>query len=201
LDAIPYLVEREGTTNENNPETHAVVKKVRAHLEAKYSGKMLLAEANQWPEDVRQYFGDGDECHMAYHFPMMPRLYMSIAMEDRYPLVEIMAQTPDIPGNCQWAIFLRNHDELTLEMVTSKERDYMYRMYAAEPRARVNLGIRRRLAPLMENDVDTIKLMNSLLLSMPGSPIIYYGDEIGMGDNVYLGDRNAVRTPMQWNPE
>jgi maltose alpha-D-glucosyltransferase/alpha-amylase len=201
LDAIPYLCERDGTNNENLPETHRVLKQLRAELDRRYQSRFFLAEANQWPEDVHQYFGDGDECHMAYHFPLMPRMYMAIAQEDRHPIVEIMRQTPDIPGNCQWAIFLRNHDELTLEMVTSKERDYMYQMYAAEPRARVNLGIRRRLAPLMENDVDTIKLMNSLLLSMPGSPIIYYGDEIGMGDNVYLGDRNGVRTPMQWNPE
>ncbi len=201
LDAIPYLVEREGTSNENLPETHAVIKKIRAAIDAKYAGRLLLAEANQWPEDVRDYFGDGDECHMAYHFPLMPRMYMAIAQEDRHPVIEIMQQTPDIPANCQWAIFLRNHDELTLEMVTSKERDYMYRMYAADPRARINLGIRRRLAPLMENDIDRIKLMNSLLLSMPGSPIIYYGDEIGMGDNIFLGDRNGVRTPMQWSPD
>ena len=163
--------------------------------------RMLLAEANQWPEDVRDYFGDGDECHMAFHFPLMPRMYMAIAQEDRHPIVEIMEQTPDIPANAQWAIFLRNHDELTLEMVTSKERDYMYQMFAADPRARLNLGIRRRLAPLLENDPERIKLMNSLLLSMPGSPIIYYGDEIGMGDNFYIGDRNGVRTPMQWSPD
>ncbi len=201
LDAIPYLVEREGTNNENLPETHAVIKEIRAAIDAKYGDRLLLAEANQWPEDVRDYFGDGDECQMAYHFPLMPRMYMAIAQEDRHPVIEIMQQTPDIPANCQWAIFLRNHDELTLEMVTSKERDYMYRMYAADPRARINLGIRRRLAPLMENDVDRIKLMNSLLLSMPGSPIIYYGDEIGMGDNIFLGDRNGVRTPMQWTPD
>jgi maltose alpha-D-glucosyltransferase/alpha-amylase len=201
LDAIPYLVERESTSNENLPETHAMIKQIRAVIDARYSGRLLLAEANQWPEDVCDYFGDGDECHMAYHFPLMPRIYMAIAQEDRHPIVEILQQTPEIPGNCQWAIFLRNHDELTLEMVTSKERDYMYRMYAADPRARVNLGIRRRLAPLMENDVDRIKLMNSLLLSMPGSPIIYYGDEIGMGDNIFLGDRNGVRTPMQWSPD
>ena len=201
LDAIPYLVEREGTNNENLPETHAVIKKLRAAIDGKYAGRLLLAEANQWPEDVRDYFGDGDECHMAYHFPLMPRMYMAIAQEDRHPVIEIMQQTPDIPANCQWAVFLRNHDELTLEMVTSKERDYMYRMYAADPRARINLGIRRRLAPLMENDMDRIKLMNSLLLSMPGSPIIYYGDEIGMGDNIFLGDRNGVRTPMQWSPD
>jgi maltose alpha-D-glucosyltransferase/alpha-amylase len=201
LDAIPYLVEREGTNNENLPETHEVLRKIRAALEGSYQNKLLLAEANQWPEDVREYFGNGDECHMAYHFPLMPRMYMAIAQEDRFPVVEIMQQTPDIPENCQWAIFLRNHDELTLEMVTSKERDYMYRMYAADPRARINLGIRRRLAALVENNIDTIKLMNSLLLSMPGSPIVYYGDEIGMGDNIFLGDRDGVRTPMQWTPD
>src|SRR5262245_4859561 len=201
LDAIPYLCEREGTNNENLPETHAVIKQIRAALGSRYQKRLLLAEANQWPEDVREYFGDGDECHMAYHFPLMPRIYMAIAQEDRHPIVEIMGQTPDIPENCQWAIFLRNHDELTLEMVTSKERDYMYRMYAADARARINLGIRRRLAPLMENDPDRIKLMNSVLLSMPGAPIVYYGDEIGMGDNIFLGDRNGVRTPMQWSPD
>jgi len=201
LDAIPYLIERDGTSNENLPETHAVIRQIRAQVDANYKNRLLLAEANQWPEDVREYFGEGDECHMAYHFPLMPRIYMAIAQEDRHPVVEIMQQTPEIPENCQWAIFLRNHDELTLEMVTSKERDYMYRMYAADPRARINLGIRRRLAPLMENDRERIKLMNSLLLSMPGSPIIYYGDEIGMGDNIFLGDRNGVRTPMQWSPD
>lgn len=201
LDAIPYLCEREGTNNENLPETHAVIRQIRAQVDMHYQNRLLLAEANQWPEDVREYFGDGDECHMAYHFPLMPRIYMAIAQEDRHPVFEIMQQTPDIPENCQWAIFLRNHDELTLEMVTSKERDYMYRMYAADPRARINLGIRRRLAPLMENDRERIKLMNSLLLSMPGSPIIYYGDEIGMGDNIFLGDRDGVRTPMQWSPD
>ncbi|MGH8687176.1 MAG: maltose alpha-D-glucosyltransferase [Burkholderiales bacterium] len=201
LDAIPYLVEREGSSNENLPETHAVIKKIRAALDARYPAKLLLAEANQWPEDVREYFGEADECQMAYHFPLMPRMYMAIAQEDRHPVVEIMQQTPEIPESCQWAIFLRNHDELTLEMVTSKERDYMYRTYAADTRARVNLGIRRRLAPLLENDVDRIKLMNSLLLTMPGSPIIYYGDEIGMGDNIHLGDRDGVRTPMQWSPD
>ncbi|PKO57586.1 MAG: alpha-amylase, partial [Betaproteobacteria bacterium HGW-Betaproteobacteria-18] len=201
LDAIPYLCEREGTSNENLPETHAVIRQIRAQVDAHYQNRLLLAEANQWPEDVREYFGDGDECHMAYHFPLMPRIYMAIAQEDRHPVVEIMQQTPEIPENCQWAIFLRNHDELTLEMVTSKERDYMYRMYAADPRARINFGIRRRLAPLMENDHERIKLMNSILLSMPGSPIIYYGDEIGMGDNIFLGDRNGVRTPMQWNAD
>ena len=201
LDAIPYLCVREGTNNENLPETHAVIRQLRALVDARYQNRLLLAEANQWPEDVREYFGEGDECHMAYHFPLMPRIYMAIAQEDRHPVVEIMQQTPEIPENCQWAIFLRNHDELTLEMVTSKERDYMYHMYAADPRARINLGIRRRLAPLMENDRERIKLMNSLLLSMPGSPIIYYGDEIGMGDNIFLGDRDGVRTPMQWSPD
>jgi maltose alpha-D-glucosyltransferase/alpha-amylase len=201
LDAIPYLVEREGTNNENLRETHAVIKQLRAAIDAHYENRFLLAEANQWPEDVREYFGDGDECHMAYHFPLMPRIYMAIAQADRYPIIEIMQQTPDIPDSCQWAIFLRNHDELTLEMVTSKERDYMYTTYAADLQARINLGIRRRLAPLMENDLDRIKLMNSLLLSMPGSPILYYGDEIGMGDNFFIGDRNGVRTPMQWSPD
>jgi len=201
LDAIPYLVEREGTNNENLRETHEVIKRLRAAIDVNYRNRFLLAEANQWPEDVREYFGDGDECHMAYHFPLMPRIYMSIAQEDRHPITEIMQQTPDIPDNCQWAIFLRNHDELTLEMVTSKERDYMYATYASDVRARINLGIRRRLSPLMENDHERIKLMNSLLLSMPGSPILYYGDEIGMGDNVFIGDRNGVRTPMQWSPD
>ncbi len=201
LDAIPYLIEREGTSNENLRETHAVIKQLRAAIDAHYENRFLLAEANQWPEDVREYFGDGDECQMAYHFPLMPRIYMAIAQEDRYPIIEIMQQTPDIPETCQWAIFLRNHDELTLEMVTSKERDYMYTTYAADLQARINLGIRRRLAPLMENNLDRIKLMNSLLLSMPGSPILYYGDEIGMGDNFFIGDRNGVRTPMQWSPD
>jgi len=201
LDAIPYLIERDGTSNENLRETHEVIKEIRARLDAKYPGRLLLAEANMWPEDVREYFGDGDECHMAYHFPLMPRMYMAIAQEDRHPVVEILAQTPDIPDNCQWAIFLRNHDELTLEMVTSRERDYMYSMYASDPRARINLGIRRRLAPLLENEMDRIKLMNSLLLSMPGTPVLYYGDEIGMGDNIFLGDRDGVRTPMQWTSD
>lgn len=201
LDAIPYLCERDGTSNENLPETHAVIKKLRAAIDAKYRNRFLLAEANMWPEDVREYFGEGDECHMAYHFPLMPRMYMAIAQEERHPIVEIVQQTPEIPEGCQWAIFLRNHDELTLEMVTSKERDYMYLMYAADLRARVNVGIRRRLAPLMENDIDRVKLMNAMLLSMPGSPIIYYGDEIGMGDNFFVGDRNGVRTPMQWSPD
>ena len=201
LVAIPDLCVREGATNENLPETHAVIQQMRAVVDAHYHGRMFLAEANQWPEDVRDYFGDGDECHMAYHFPLMPRMFMAIAQEDRYPIVEILEQTPDIPDICQWAIFLRNHDELTLEMVTDRERDYMYRTYAADPRMRVNVGIRRRLAPLLDNDLGKIKLMNSLLLSMPGTPIIYYGDEIGMGDNIYLGDRNGVRTPMQWSPD
>jgi maltose alpha-D-glucosyltransferase/alpha-amylase len=201
LDAIPYLCVREGTNNENLPETHAVIRQMRAVIDTHYQNRMLLAEANQWPEDVREYFGDGDECHMAYHFPLMPRIFMAVAQEDRHPVVEIMNQTPGIPDNCQWAIFLRNHDELTLEMVTHRERDYMYQMYAADPRMRVNVGIRRRLAPLMENNRDKIELMNFLLMTMPGSPILYYGDEIGMGDNIFLGDRNGVRTPMQWSPD
>ena len=201
LDAIPYLCEREGTNNENLPETHAIIKKMRAELDAYAKGKVLLAEANQWPEDVQEYFGHGDECHMAYHFPLMPRIYMAIAQEDRFPITDILRQTPDIPGNCQWALFLRNHDELTLEMVTDVERDYLWSTYANDPRARINVGIRRRLAPLMDNDRRKIELMNSLLLSFPGTPIIYYGDEIGMGDNIYLGDRNGVRTPMQWTPD
>ncbi len=201
LDAVPYLCEREGTNNENLPETHTVLKLLRAALDQYAPGKVLLAEANQWPEDVQQYFGDGDECHMAYHFPLMPRIYMAIAQEDRFPIADIMRQTPEIPENCQWAMFLRNHDELTLEMVTDVERDYLWSTYAADPRARINLGIRRRLAPLMDNDRRKIELMNSILMSMPGTPIIYYGDEIGMGDNIYLGDRNGVRTPMQWTPD
>ncbi|HLX14025.1 MAG TPA: maltose alpha-D-glucosyltransferase [Bradyrhizobium sp.] len=201
LDAIPYLCERDGTNNENLPETHAVIKRLRAELDAYAKGKVLLAEANQWPEDVQEYFGNGDECHMAYHFPLMPRIYMAIAQEDRFPITDILRQTPDIPANCQWALFLRNHDELTLEMVTDVERDYLWSTYANDPRARINVGIRRRLAPLMDNDRRKIELMNSLLLSFPGTPIIYYGDEIGMGDNIYLGDRNGVRTPMQWTPD
>ncbi|HZD53951.1 MAG TPA: maltose alpha-D-glucosyltransferase, partial [Woeseiaceae bacterium] len=201
LDAIPYLCVREGTSNENLPETHAVIKEIRRTVDREFPNRMLLAEANQWPEDVREYFGSGDECHTAYHFPLMPRMYMSLAQEDRHPLVEIMQQTPEIPETCQWTIFLRNHDELTLEMVTDKERDYMYETYASDPRMRVNIGIRRRLAPLMDNDPDKIRLMKSLLLSMPGSPILYYGDELGMGDNFYLGDRNGVRTPMQWSSD
>jgi maltose alpha-D-glucosyltransferase/alpha-amylase len=201
LDAIPYLCERDGTNNENLPETHAIVRKLRAELDAYAKGKVLLAEANQWPEDVQEYFGSGDECHMAYHFPLMPRIYMAIAQEDRFPITDILRQTPDIPANCQWALFLRNHDELTLEMVTDVERDYLWSTYANDPRARINVGIRRRLAPLMDNDRRKIELMNSLLLSFPGTPIVYYGDEIGMGDNIYLGDRNGVRTPMQWTPD
>jgi maltose alpha-D-glucosyltransferase / alpha-amylase len=201
LDAIPYLCERDGTNNENLPETHAIIRRLRAELDAYARGKVLLAEANQWPEDVQEYFGNGDECHMAYHFPLMPRIYMAIAQEDRFPITDILRQTPDIPANCQWALFLRNHDELTLEMVTDVERDYLWSTYANDPRARINVGIRRRLAPLMDNDRRKIELMNSLLLSFPGTPIIYYGDEIGMGDNIYLGDRNGVRTPMQWTPD
>jgi maltose alpha-D-glucosyltransferase/alpha-amylase len=201
LDAVPYLFEREGTNCENLPETHQALKDLRAHVDGRYDDKMLLAEANMWPDEVVDYFGDGDECHMAFHFPLMPRMFMAIRMEDRFPIIDILDETPDIPDGAQWAIFLRNHDELTLEMVTSRERDYMYNMYAADKRARINLGIRRRLAPLLENDPGRIKLMNSLLLSMPGSPILYYGDEIGMGDNIYLGDRDGVRTPMQWRPE
>jgi maltose alpha-D-glucosyltransferase/alpha-amylase len=201
LDAIPYLIEREGTSNENLQETHAVIRELRRKLDERYRDRMFLAEANMWPEDVREYFGDGDECHMAYHFPLMPRMFMAIAMEDRHPIVDILQQTPEIPDACQWAIFLRNHDELTLEMVTNRERDYMWSTYAVEQRARINLGIRRRLAPLMENDRDRVKLMKSLVLSMPGSPIIYYGDEIGMGDNIFLGDRDGVRTPMQWTSD
>lgn len=201
LDAIPYLVEREGTNNENLPETHVVLKQIRAALDAAYPDRLLLAEANQWPEDTQEYFGEGDECHMAFHFPLMPRMYMAIAKEDRFPITDILRQTPEIPENCQWAIFLRNHDELTLEMVTDEERDYLWNTYAADRRARINLGIRRRLAPLMQRDRRRIELMNALLLSMPGTPVVYYGDEIGMGDNIYLGDRDGVRTPMQWSPD
>ncbi len=201
LDAVPYLVEREGTNNENLPETHGILKKIRAELDAHYPDRMLLAEANQWHEDTQNYFGNGDECHMAFHFPLMPRMYMAIAQEDRFPITDIMRQTPAIPDNCQWAIFLRNHDELTLEMVTDKERDYLWQTYASDPRARLNLGIRRRLAPLLERDRRRIELMKSLLLTMPGTPVIYYGDEIGMGDNLHLGDRDGVRTPMQWSSD
>ncbi len=201
LDAVPYLIEREGTSNENLPETHAILKRIRAEVDAHYPDRLLLAEANMWPEDAQQYFGRGDECHMAFHFPLMPRMYMAIAQEDRFPISDIMRQTPEIPPTCQWAIFLRNHDELTLEMVTDKERDYLWQVYAADRRARINLGIRRRLAPLMERDRRRVELMKSLLITMPGTPVIYYGDEIGMGDNIHLGDRDGVRTPMQWSAD
>jgi len=199
LDAVPYLIERDGTSNENLPETHDILKKIRAELDRTYPDRFLIAEANMWPEDTKDYFGEGDECHMAFHFPLMPRMYMAIAREDRFPITDIMRQTPAIPDNCQWAIFLRNHDELTLEMVTDKERDYLWSTYASDRRARINLGIRRRLAPLLERDRRRVELMNCLLLSMPGTPVIYYGDEIGMGDNIHLGDRDGVRTPMQWS--
>ncbi|MDE3153846.1 MAG: maltose alpha-D-glucosyltransferase [Acidobacteriota bacterium] len=198
LDAVPYLVEREGTNCENLPETHAVIRRIRQHIDDHYENRMLLAEANQWPSDVRAYFGEADECHMAYHFPLMPRIFMGLHLEDRHPITDILEQTPAIPDSSQWALFLRNHDELTLEMVTDEERDYMYLAYSADPQARLNLGIRRRLAPLMGNSRRRIELLTSILFSFPGTPIIYYGDEIGMGDNVYLGDRNGVRTPMQW---
>jgi maltose alpha-D-glucosyltransferase/alpha-amylase len=201
LDAIPYLIERDGTNCENLPETHEVLKKLRAALDAEFPNRIFLAEANQWPSDVRPYFGNSDECHMAFHFPVMPRMYMALRKEDRTPIVDIMRQTPEIPPDCQWAVFLRNHDELTLEMVTNEERDYMYREYARDPRMRINVGIRRRLGPLMEGGRRQMELMNALLMSMPGTPIIYYGDEIGMGDNIYLGDRNGVRTPMQWSAD
>ena len=201
LDAIPYLVERDGTNCENLPETHVVIKHLRAKLDERHANRMILAEANQWPSDVRAYFGDGDECHMAFHFPLMPRLFMGLRLEDRHPVVEIMRQTPAIPESCQWGLFLRNHDELTLEMVTNDERDYMYLAYSADPRMRVNVGIRRRLAPLLENNRRRIELLMSILLTFPGTPIMYYGDEIGMGDNIYLGDRNGVRTPMQWSAD
>jgi maltose alpha-D-glucosyltransferase/alpha-amylase len=198
LDAVPYLVEREGTSCENLPETHAVLKAIRRHIDERWPNRMLLAEANQWPADVCAYFGNGDEVHLAYHFPLMPRIFMGLHLEEREPIVDVMEKTPSIPDLCQWALFLRNHDELTLEMVSDEERDYMHLAYSADPQARLNLGIRRRLAPLMGNDRRRIELLNSLLFSFPGTPIIYYGDEIGMGDNVYLGDRNGVRTPMQW---
>src|SRR6184192_3174334 len=201
LDAVPYLFEREGTNCENLPETHEFLREMRKHIDDNYPNRMLLAEANQWPEDAVAYFGNGDECHMNFHFPIMPRLFMSIRMEDRFPIVDILAQTPPIPDNSQWALFLRNHDELTLEMVTDEERDYMYRSYTQDRAARINLGIRRRLAPLLGNDRKRIELMNGLLLSLPGTPVIYYGDEIGMGDNIFLGDRNGVRTPMQWSAD
>jgi maltose alpha-D-glucosyltransferase/alpha-amylase len=201
LDAVPYLFEREGTNCENLPETHAYLKRVRKEVDSLYPDKVLLAEANQWPADVVQYFGDGDECHMAFHFPVMPRIFMAVRREQRYPISEIMAQTPEIPDNCQWGIFLRNHDELTLEMVTDEERDYMYAEYAQDPRMKANIGIRRRLAPLLDNSRDQMELFTALLFSLPGSPVLYYGDEIGMGDNIYLGDRDGVRTPMQWSPD
>ena len=201
VDAIPYLVEREGTNCENLPETHAVMKRIRYEIDKDYAARTILAEANQWPDDVRIYYGDGDECHMAFHFPLMPRIYMALRQEDRLPITDIMAQTPEIPHNCQWGLFLRNHDELTLEMVSDDERDYMYLAYSADPRTRINLGIRRRLAPLLDNNRRRIELLNSLLFSFPGTPIVYYGDEIGMGDNTYLGDRNGVRTPMQWTAD
>jgi maltose alpha-D-glucosyltransferase/alpha-amylase len=201
LDAVPYLLEREGTNCENLPETHAALRELRKHVDEKYRDRMLLAEANQWPEDAVAYFGNGDECHMAFHFPVMPRLFMALRMEDRYPITDILKLTPPIPDNCQWAMFLRNHDELTLEMVTDEERDYMYRTYARDRETRINLGIRRRLAPLLENDRPRIEMMNALLFALPGTPVLYYGDEIGMGDNIFLGDRNGVRTPMQWSSD
>jgi maltose alpha-D-glucosyltransferase/alpha-amylase len=199
LDAVPYLVEREGTSCENLPETHEILKDLRRKLDKEFPGRMLLAEANQWPADLRPYFGDGDEFHMAFHFPLMPRMFMGVKLEDRKPITEILQQTPEIPPSCQWCLFLRNHDELTLEMVKDLERDYMYDTYAQNKTMRINLGIRRRLAPLLDNDRRRIELMNGILMSLPGTPIIYYGDEIGMGDNINLGDRNGVRTPMQWS--
>ncbi len=205
LDAVPYLFVRDGTNGENLPETHEYLKRVRKEVDSRYADKVLLAEANQWPSDVVEYFGDydsgGDECHMAFHFPLMPRIFMAVRRESRYPISEILAQTPKIPANCQWGIFLRNHDELTLEMVTDEERDYMYSEYAKDPRMKANIGIRRRLAPLLDNSRDQMELFTSLLMSLPGSPVLYYGDEIGMGDNIYLGDRDGVRTPMQWSPD
>jgi maltose alpha-D-glucosyltransferase/alpha-amylase len=201
LDAVPYLFERDGTNCENLPETHEYLKRVRKEVDAAFPGRVLLAEANQWPEDVVDYFGDGDECQMCFHFPVMPRMFMSVRREQRYPVTEILARTPDIPEGCQWGIFLRNHDELTLEMVTDEERDYMYAEYAKDPRMKRNIGIGRRLAPLVDNDRRVAELLHALLFSFPGSPILYYGDEIGMGDNIYLGDRDSVRTPMQWSPD
>jgi maltose alpha-D-glucosyltransferase/alpha-amylase len=201
LDAVPYLFEREGTNCENLPETHAFLKRLRTHVDRYYPNRMLLAEANQWPEDAAAYFGTGDECHMAFHFPIMPRIFMAVWMEDRFPIIDIIEQTPSIPESCQWALFLRNHDELTLEMVTDEERDYMYRIYAKDPTARINLGIRRRLAPLLGNHRRKMEIMNILLFTLTGTPAVYFGDEIGMGDNYYLGDRNGVRTPMQWSTD
>jgi maltose alpha-D-glucosyltransferase/alpha-amylase len=201
LDAVPYLYERDGTNGENLPETHAFLKRLRTEIDSKYPDRVLLAEANQWPEDVVDYFGDGDECHMAFHFPVMPRMFMALRREEATPIYEILSRTPEIPENCQWGLFLRNHDELTLEMVTDEERDYMYSEYAKDPRMKINVGIRRRLAPLLDNGRDEIELMHAILFSLPGSPILYYGDEIAMGDNVYLGDRDGVRTPMQWTSD
>ncbi len=201
LDAVPYLFEEEGTNCENLPRTHEYLKRIRKEIDADYPDRVLLAEANQWPADVVEYFGEGDECHMAFHFPLMPRIFMSVRREQRYPISEILSQTPQIPDGCQWGIFLRNHDELTLEMVTDEERDYMYSEYAGDPRMKANIGIRRRLAPLLENSRDQMELFTALLLSLPGSPVLYYGDEIGMGDNIWLGDRDGVRTPMQWTPD
>ncbi len=201
LDAVPYLYEREGTNCENLPETHAYLRRVRAEIDARYPDRVLLAEANQWPEDVVHYFGEGDECHMAFHFPAMPRMFMALRREEAKPILEILDRTPAIPDNCQWGLFLRNHDELTLEMVTDDERDYMYEEYAKDPRMKINLGIRRRLAPLLDAGRDEIELMHAILFSLPGAPVLYYGDEIGMGDNVYLGDRDGVRTPMQWTSD
>ncbi|WP_084540932.1 maltose alpha-D-glucosyltransferase [Nocardioides alkalitolerans] len=205
LDAVPYLYERPGTNGENLPETHDLLKRVRRFVDENYPGRVLLCEANQWPADVVEYFGDfesgGDECHMAFHFPVMPRIFMAVRRESRFPISEILEQTPEIPSNCQWGIFLRNHDELTLEMVTDEDRDYMWSEYAQDPRMKANIGIRRRLAPLLDNDINRLELFNALLLSLPGSPVLYYGDEIGMGDNIWLGDRDGVRTPMQWTPD
>ncbi|MCM3884913.1 maltose alpha-D-glucosyltransferase [Frankia sp. R82] len=201
LDAVPYLYVRDNTNGENLPETHEYLRRVRKEVDAKYADRVLLAEANQWPSDVVEYFGADDECHMAFHFPLMPRIFMAVRRESRYPISEILAQTPQIPTNCQWGIFLRNHDELTLEMVTDDERDYMWAEYAKDPRMKANIGIRRRLAPLLDNSRDQMELFTALLLSLPGSPVLYYGDEIGMGDNIYLGDRDSVRTPMQWSPD
>ena len=201
LDAVPYLFERDGTNGENLPETHEYLRRLRKEVDALYPGKVLLAEANQWPTDVVDYFGSGDECHMCFHFPLMPRMFMALRREQRYPITEILASTPEVPEGCSWGIFLRNHDELTLEMVTDEERDYMYAEYANDPRMKVNVGIRRRLAPLLDNDRRVAELLHALLFSLPGSPVMYYGDEIGMGDNIYLGDRDGVRTPMQWSPD